>query len=105
GLDLELVEKVNQLATSSLNPHLTFILDLSPEEAFARVANSKLVKDRMEDQRISFREKVRKGYLKMAASEPDRFRVIPASGTIEEIASLIADEVDKLIDKTADSKQ
>jgi dTMP kinase len=110
GLDLELVEKVNQLATSSFlpeadppragRPDLTFILDISPEEAFARVESSKLVRDRMEDQRISFYKKVRDGYLTMAKSEPDRFRVIPASGTIEAIASLIADEVDKLIQKS-----
>jgi len=115
GLDLELVEKVNQLATSSFlpeadppragRPDLTFILDISPEEAFARVVNSKLVRDRIEDQQISFYQKVREGYLRMAGSEPDRFRVVPASKTVEEIAGLIAEEVDKLIDKPVDSSQ
>jgi len=105
GLNLELVQKVNQLATSSLKPHLTFILDISPEEAFARVENSKLVKDRMEDQRVTFYQKVREGYLRMAESEPDRFRVIPASDTVGQIASLIAREVDKLIDRAANRKQ
>jgi len=115
GLDLELVEKVNQLATSSFlqeadppragRPDLTFNLDISPEEAFARVVNSKLVRDRIEDQQISFYKKVRDGYLTMAKSEPDRFRVIPGRRSVKDIASLIAKEVDKLIDKPADSKQ
>jgi len=100
GLDLELLEKVNQLATSSLRPDLTFILDISPEEAFARVVNSKLVRDRMEEQQISFYQKVRAGYLRMAESEPDRFRVVSGSKTVEEIAGLIAHEVDILIQKS-----
>jgi len=112
GLDLELIQKVSQLASSSLRPGLTFILDISPQELFARVKNLDLFQDsaqirtdRMEVPRISFHEKVRKGYLKMAASEPDRFRVVPASKTVEEIAGLIAEEVDKLIDKPVDSRQ
>lgn len=112
GLDLELIQKVSQLASSSLRPGLTFILDISPQELFARVKNLDLFQDsaqirtdRMEVPRISFHEKVRKGYLQMAKSEPDRFRVIPATKTIEEIAILVAMEVDKLLDKRENSKQ
>lgn len=100
GLDLQLLEKVNQLATFSLKPNLTFILDISPKEAFARAVNSKLVRDRMEKQRLSFYQKVRKGYLRIAESEPDRFRVFPGRESIKKIAGLIADEVDILIQKS-----
>lgn len=105
GLDLDLVRKVNELATSGTRPHLTFLLDVSPGEVFTRIENLDLFGDRMEDQRISFYKKVRDGYLTMAKSEPDRFRVIPGRRSVKDIASLIAKEVDKLMDKTADSKQ
>jgi len=105
GLDLDLVRKVNELATSGTRPHLTFLLDVSPGEVFTRIENLDLFGDRMEDQRISFYKKVRDGYLTMAKSEPDRFRVIPGRRSVKDIASLIAKEVDKLIDKPADSKQ
>jgi len=112
GLDLQLVQTLNQVTSLSLRPDLTFVLDMPAKHSFHRVGNldlfvdGKVIRvDRMEIPRIVFHEKVRNGYLEMAEAEPDRFRVIPASKTVEDIASLIAKEVDKLMDKTANSKQ
>lgn len=99
GLDLDLVNKVNELATSGTRPHLTFLLDVSPEEVFTRIENLDLFGDRMEDHQFSFFRRVREGYLKMAKEELDRFRVIPGRKSKEKIAGLIAKEVDKLLEK------
>jgi len=112
GLDLQLVQTLNQVTSLSLRPDLTFVLDMPPEDSFDRVGNLDLFVDwkvirvdRMEVPRTTFHEKVREGYLQIAKSEPERFRVIPATKTVEEIAALVAMEVDKLLEKTANSKQ
>ncbi len=112
GIDLQLVQTLNLVASSSLKPDLTFVLDMPPEDSFDRVRNLDLFVDwkvirvdRMEVPRTTFHEKVREGYLQIAKSEPERFRVIPATKTVEEIAALVAMEVDKLLEKRGNSKQ
>jgi len=94
GLDLSTVETVNSLAIQHVEPDVTVFLDISPEQGLAR---KRSLKDRFELEDLSFHRRVRKGYLKVAAAEPDRWLVIDASLPKAKIAEIIWDSVRKLL--------
>ena len=96
GLDLTTIETINKLATGNLNPDLVILLDISPEQGLVR---KRSLKDRFEREDLSFHRRVKEGYLKMAAAEPDRWLVIDASLRKEKIAELIWDRVSQLLPK------
>jgi len=93
GLDLTAIEMVNNIATQNLKPDLTIFLDISPEQGLAR---KRSLKDRFELEDLSFHRRVRDGYLKAAAAEPDRWLVIDASLPKGKIAEIIWDRVSQL---------
>lgn len=90
GLDFTAIKMVNNMATRYLNPDLIILLDISPEQGLAR---KRSLKDRFELEDLSFHRRVREGYLKMAAAEPDRWLVIDASLPKRKIAEIIWDRV------------
>jgi dTMP kinase len=94
GLDLSIVERVNNMATGNLRPDLTILLDISPEQGLAR---KRSLKDRFELEGLLFHRRVREGYLKMAAAEPDRWLVVDASLPKAKIAEIIWDRVSQLL--------
>jgi len=95
GLDLNLVNMVNEIATKGLKPNLTILLDLSPEEGLARKWETN--KDHFEKQVLDFHHKVREGYLKLAAEEPARWMVVDASKSKVEVSEIIWQRVRQLL--------
>ena len=94
GLDFTAIKMVNNMATGNLNPDLIIFLDISPEQGLARKQS---LKDRFELEDLSFHRRVREGYLKMAAAEPDRWLVIDAYLPKGKIAEIIWDRVSQLL--------
>jgi dTMP kinase len=94
GLDFTAIKMVNNMATGYLNSDLIILLDISPEQGLARKQS---LKDRFELEDLSFHRRVREGYLKMAAAEPDRWLVIDASLPKRKIAEIIRDRVSQLL--------
>jgi dTMP kinase len=94
GLDFTAIKMVNNMATKNLNPDLIILLDISPEQGLAR---KRSLKDRFELEDLSFHRRVREGYLKMAAAEPDRWLMIDASLPKGKIAEIIWDRVSQLL--------
>jgi len=74
GLDLAIVREINEIATGGLRPDLTVLLDVPVAEGLARKRGKH--GDRFEQERRSFHEKVRQGYLELARREPRRFLTI-----------------------------
>ena len=73
----EVVEELNSLATGGFEPDITFLLDISPEEALSRrVARGD--EDRIEKLGMEFQEKVREGYLELARNSS---RIVKIDGT------------------------
>lgn len=72
GMDLKVIESMRKLATGGLKPCLTVLLDVESGAGLKRGG----VRDRMEIKSLSFHKKVRSGYLKLAAKEPRRIKVI-----------------------------
>jgi len=72
-------------------PDLTLLLDIEVSAGFERIAQRYLAlgesADRFEQEDRSFHEKVRAGYLKLAAEEPERFRIVNAAQEPEAVAS------------------
>ncbi len=101
NLDIELVETLHRLLVADLKPDLTFLLDLPPEEGLARAwvqINSGGRNDRetrFEKEALAFHTSVRKGYLDLAAQEPDRFVIIDARASIEDVWQQIAAVLEK----------
>lgn len=94
GLDLNIVAAVNEAGTLGLMPDLTVLLDMPVREGLARKQSKK---DRFEAENEKFHQRVREGYLKLAASEPERWLVVAAEKSKEEIAEIIWDRVSKLL--------
>lgn len=91
GLDMATVEGLNLLATGGIKPDLTIVLDLPADAGLRRLGRSL---DRLESESLSFHERVREGYLKIAASERERIKVVDASGSIDDISLRITQVVD-----------
>ncbi|WP_367361144.1 dTMP kinase [Syntrophus buswellii] len=92
GIDATWIRTLDEFATSSLKPHLTFLFDLPAETGIRRALQrmsgvpEKAREDRFEQEGLIFHEKIRKGYLSLARQEPDRFRVIDATGDVASIS-------------------
>ena len=82
GQDIEQINKLNMIATSGRKPDLTIVFDIDAETSLARVGSTK---DRMESSGIEFFNRVRDGYLKIAALEPNRIKVLDATKSIDEV--------------------
>ncbi len=82
GIDHEHLAYLNDLATSGLKPDLTLLFDVDTETSMQRVGKNK---DRMESAGIEFQEKVRRGYLELAKSEPNRIKVLDSRKSIEQL--------------------
>ena len=88
GFDNETINQVISLATSGLIPDLTLFFDISVDEAISRTnsrSNDGEQKNRMDSETIDFYERVRASYLQIAEGEPERFCVIDASGSTDEV--------------------
>ena len=82
------VRVINEYAVQGMQPDLTFFLDLSPEDGRKRnIAAGKA--DRMEKQDIAFHDKVYEGYKQLAQIYSQRYVIIDASGTKEEVQERI----------------
>ncbi len=95
GLDLETVMAVNRVGTRGLVPDLTVLLDMPVEAGLAR--KNEKNKDRFEVESVKFHRRVRKGYLKLAGQEPERWLVVDATLSKEIIAGIIWQRMSKLI--------
>ena len=92
-LDVAEVEAVARWATGDLRPHLTVVLDLAPEAGLGRFDE----RDRIEGQSLEFHQRVRQGFLDLAAADPDHYVVLDARAAIDEIALAIRERVAPLL--------
>jgi dTMP kinase len=89
GLGIEDVERVNHFAVRGLKPDLTFLLDLSPDDAAARAGES----DRFEDEGAELQEAVGAAYERLVRADPERWRRIDARRSPEEVHTDVLEAV------------
>ena len=91
GFSPELIAEIVQLATEGLKPDLTVLFDVDIEESTTRTtrrstgrSSSKSGRDRLDIENAEFHSRVRDAYLQIARAEPERVKVIDASGPVEQ---------------------
>ena len=83
------VARISRWATESLTPTLTIIMDLPAEIGLARLQST----DRLESEPLAFHERVRHEYLNLAYQDPERFLLVDATLSIEQIHQVIIERV------------
>lgn len=92
GVDLELLRRLNGIASRGITPDLTFLLDCPVNVGLSRTAqrvsgqkSGRGREDRFEREKLEFHERVRRGFLELAQAEPARIVIIDASRPPEEV--------------------
>lgn len=91
------VLSLSRWATSGLVPNLTLVLDIDPRVAAERMG-SREDANHLDKQSLEFKDRVRQGFLRLAEAEPERYAVIPAGRSVNEVAEHIQRVVDAVID-------
>ncbi|WP_237326589.1 dTMP kinase [Streptomyces sp. CBMAI 2042] len=96
GRDLAPTEiaRISRWATSGLVPHLTVLLDVDPQTARERFTEAP---DRLESEPAEFHERVRSGFLTLAAADPTRYLVVDAGQEPEAITTVVRHRLDRLL--------
>ena len=101
GLDLDELRRINSFATGGLAPDRTILLNVSPEVSAkrmrAREAATNTGADRMEKAGDDFHSRLRRGFLELAAAEPERFSVIQADGGVEEVGEAVWNSIQPML--------
>jgi dTMP kinase len=95
-LDPGEIRALSLWAAEGLLPDLTVLLDLDESLGRDRLKN-RTKYDRLEDEKADFHARVRAAYLELAAAEPERFLVLPATDTVESISTQIRERVSALL--------
>ena len=93
GFPVDQLQQLHEIATGGLTPELTLLFDLPLEIGFQRVQKRGEEINRLEAEHQDFHECVRKGYLELAAQEPERVWVVDASQEITAMQSQIRERV------------
>ncbi len=101
GLDLKLVQTVVDFAVGGTRPDLTLLFHVPPEVSRERLASRQstlpFMRDRMEEADNDFFDRVVKGYRAVAAAEPERVKLIDATGSVEAVKGEIWKLVEPLL--------
>jgi dTMP kinase len=96
GLDIDDLRRLQVFATAGVMPHLTILIDVPVEIGLRRKRHDRWNRfERTED--LAFHERIRAGYLELAAAEPERFRVVDGSGSVEATDARIRELVAPLL--------
>ncbi|HXS74288.1 MAG TPA: dTMP kinase [Rhodanobacteraceae bacterium] len=96
GLDMQMLARLETIATEGLKPDLTLLLDLPVTHGRAR-ASGRGEADRIEREEDGFFERVRAAYLARAADEPTRFHVLDASRSADQVLAAAIAAIDRLV--------
>jgi dTMP kinase len=93
GIDFDLIDKLNQMATGGLMPEITILFDIDSSAGLGRLHPGG--HDRLEREALEFHHKVRKGYNELAQRDPEKWAIIDASKPLsvvqEELRGILVD--------------
>jgi dTMP kinase len=99
-LPSEDVLRISRWATEGLIPDLTILLDVPSAIGLERCGTL----DRLESEPLDFHERVRRSFLQLATVEPDRYFVVDATGTPDQVAEQIQTRFEELLAKRKSAK-
>lgn len=89
GGDLKVLDAVRRIAIGDFAPDMTLLLDLAPEGGLARAASRDNETSRYDRMGLAMHERLRVGFLALAAAEPERIAVVDASSAEDDVADRI----------------
>ncbi|MEB7463503.1 dTMP kinase [Staphylococcus succinus] len=99
GIGLAEVKSINEFAIDGLYPDITIYLDVSVDIGRKRILKNQRVQNRLDQESVNFHEKVVEGYKKIIHNESERFIVIDADRSIEEVVSAAYESISKYLEK------
>ncbi len=97
GLDIQIIDNLNRVATAGVEVDLAIVLDISPEIAFKERLSTRAL-DRIEARGLKYHDKVRKGFLDLAERHRDRIWVVDASQSVNDVHESIFRSVKAVLD-------
>ena len=94
-LSVDVIRRLSLWASQGLLPRRTYLLDADPSQSKLRLDHEP---DRLESAGDDFQQHVRQAFLKLAQREPDRFLIIDATQSIDQVWQIIQDDLDKLVE-------
>ncbi len=94
GIDPEMIITLGKLVSFGTEPYRVVLMDMEVDQSLSRVGSEK---DRIECRDTGFHERVRQGYLELARRFPDLIKVVDASGSQEQVESLVHAELSDLL--------
>lgn len=94
GVDLEMIKKIGSFATKHITPDLTFVCDMPARKGLSRIRR---VKDRIEQRKLAYHNRVRRGYLDIAKKDLKRVKVLQGDNPKEEIHARVISCVERLL--------
>jgi dTMP kinase len=95
GLDLDALRALDARARDGVAPGLTVLLDCPVEVGLARARGRAGAPDRFERETVAFHERVRRGFLTLAAAEPARFCVLDSTEPVDRVRTLMIEAVER----------
>ena len=99
GIGVEEVRSINEFAINGLYPDLTLYLDIRASVGIQRINDNQRTQNRLDREKLDFHEKVVEGYRQIIHNEPNRFAVINAEQSIEEVANSAYESIIKYLEK------
>lgn len=101
GVPRDVIDRVDELATGRRRPDRTLLFDLPAEAARRRGHSGARLRsgraDRLDAELVEFYERVRAGFLELAAAEPGRFTVVDSSGPLAATEAAVAEALAELL--------
>ncbi|MGB0459338.1 MAG: dTMP kinase [Porticoccaceae bacterium] len=94
----DLIKSLETMVQGDMRPDLTLVLDVPVELGLER-AGKRSEPDRFELEKTDFFNRVRQAYLSMATNNPERYKIIDASQTLEHVQLQIADTLNSFLQK------
>jgi dTMP kinase len=96
GINLQRIAQLEQWALGDIRPDYVFVFDLPVELGLAR-AKARSAADRFEQERLTFFEKVRQGFLTRAAQQPERYAIIKADQALAQVQAQLQAQLTKIL--------
>lgn len=93
GVDIPTLKKLLDFATGGLYPELTILLDLDVEIGLKRRKQSGGEWNRLDAYALAFHKRVREGYLTLVADEPQRWRIVDAAQTFDDVQTALREVI------------
>ena len=103
GLDMQTITTLHKLTCDGLQPDVTLLFDLPPEQGLSRAwreihnGSRNDQESRFENETLAFHRKVRDGYLELARQEPRRFRIIDAGKGPSQVQTAVESVLDSVL--------